>query len=160
MRPAVVCHKQRIYHGHRCSCPINPRCHRAGLPHVGCRDSAQCHHLALQPHRRPLPHFDGRRADRYCRCRDAHHAAPIPCHPLVDCLLHFIALLVCVLIAVLFISAELGFSPIHITGFLFVMSMIALVAGLLLFLYEVHLATGTVTILSTHHKTRRKKTSA
>jgi hypothetical protein len=68
------------------------------------------------------------------------------------------ALLVCLLIAVLFISAELGFSPIHITGFLFVMSMIALVAGLLLFLYEVHLATGTVAILSTHHKSRHKKT--
>ena len=67
------------------------------------------------------------------------------------------ALLVCLLIAILFISAELGFSPIHITGFLFVASMISLIAGLLLFLYEVHLATGTVGILSAHHKTRNKK---
>lgn len=69
------------------------------------------------------------------------------------------ALLVCLLIAVLFISAEFGYSATHITGFLFVLAMIALITGLLLFLYEVHLATGTITILRRHHKARTRKTA-
>jgi len=69
------------------------------------------------------------------------------------------ALLVCLVIAVMFVSTELDFSPIHAISLLFVTSMIALITGLLLFLYEIHLATGTISVLGkVHGAGSRKKT--
>lgn len=67
------------------------------------------------------------------------------------------ALLVCVIIAIMFISTELGFSPNRSIGLLFIASMVALIAGLLLFLYEVHLATGTLSVLGESYRTRKAK---
>jgi hypothetical protein len=67
------------------------------------------------------------------------------------------ALLVCMVIAVMFISTELHFAPDRIIAFLFVGAMIALIAGLLLFLYEVHLATGTLALLGKTHWVGKKK---
>lgn len=61
------------------------------------------------------------------------------------------ALLVCIVIGIMFVSAELDYTPTHTIAFLFVAAMIALVTGLLLFLYEVHLATGTLTVLGKTH---------
>lgn len=57
------------------------------------------------------------------------------------------ALLVCFLIAILFVGNEMGFSPNRSISILFVAAMVTLIAGLLLFLYEIHLASGTLTLL-------------
>jgi len=67
------------------------------------------------------------------------------------------ALLVCLVIAVMFIGTEFDFTPVHAISCLFVASMIALITGLLLFLYEVHLATGTLSILAEAHGAGRRK---
>ena len=67
------------------------------------------------------------------------------------------ALLVCVLIAVMFISTELDFAPNRIVSLLFVASMISLTLGLLLFLYEIHLATETLAVLGETHGVKRRK---
>jgi uncharacterized integral membrane protein len=61
------------------------------------------------------------------------------------------ALLICVVIAIMFVSSELNFAPSHTIAFLFVVAMGALIVGLLLFLYEVHLATGTLSVLGKTH---------
>lgn len=57
------------------------------------------------------------------------------------------ALLVCVMIGVLFVSNEFDFFPGRIISLLFVMAMASLIVGLLMFLYEIHLATGTLDVL-------------
>ena len=68
------------------------------------------------------------------------------------------ALLVCVVIAVMFVSAELNFSPNRVISMLFIAAMAALIIGLFLFLYEIHLATGTLAVLGkTHGAGTRKK---
>ncbi len=68
------------------------------------------------------------------------------------------ALLICLVIGLMFVSTELDFSPNRIISLLFVAAMIALIAGLLLFLYEIHLATGTIAVLGkTHGAGGRKK---
>jgi hypothetical protein len=56
------------------------------------------------------------------------------------------ALLVCVLIAALFIDALLGSNLRWVVGALFVLSMIALSSGIVFFLREVHAATHTLRI--------------
>jgi hypothetical protein len=56
------------------------------------------------------------------------------------------ALLVCVLIAALFIDAFVGLSLRWLVGALFVATMFALIAGILSFLREVYVATHTVKI--------------
>jgi hypothetical protein len=56
------------------------------------------------------------------------------------------ALLVCVLIAALFIDALLGTSLRWLVGALFVLAMIALSSGIVCFLREVHVATHTLRI--------------
>jgi hypothetical protein len=58
----------------------------------------------------------------------------------------FAALLVCVLIAALFIDALLGTSLRWLVGALFVLAMIALSSGIVCFLREVHVATHTLRI--------------
>jgi len=51
------------------------------------------------------------------------------------------ALLVCVVIATLFLASELGDDPSRLVGGLFVTAMLSLIAGLLCFLREIALAT-------------------
>ena len=51
------------------------------------------------------------------------------------------SLLVCVVIATLFIASELGYDPSRIVAFLFVTAMLSLICGLLCFLREIALAT-------------------
>lgn len=51
------------------------------------------------------------------------------------------ALLVCVVIATLFLGAEFGTNTSRVVGLLFVMAMASLIAGLLCFLHEIALAT-------------------
>jgi hypothetical protein len=54
------------------------------------------------------------------------------------------ALLVCVVIAALFIGAEIGRDPSWLIAALFTAAMLALVAGLVCFLREIALATGVI----------------
>lgn len=58
----------------------------------------------------------------------------------------FAALLVCVVVATLFVEALLGLPLKGVAGVLFVASMLALIAGLTWFLREVYLATHTLRI--------------
>ena len=58
----------------------------------------------------------------------------------------FSALLVCLVIAALFVEALLGLRITWLAGLLFTVSTLALVVGLAYFLREVHLATQTVRI--------------
>lgn len=51
------------------------------------------------------------------------------------------ALLVCVVIATLFLGAELALDPSRMVGLLFVTAMLSLISGLLCFLREIALAT-------------------
>jgi len=51
------------------------------------------------------------------------------------------ALLVCVVIATLFLGVEFGADPSRLVGLLFVTAMASLIAGLLCFLHEIALAT-------------------
>ena len=52
------------------------------------------------------------------------------------------ALLVCVVIATLFVAAEFGADPSRLVALLFVTAMLSLIAGLLCFLREIALATA------------------
>jgi len=54
------------------------------------------------------------------------------------------ALLICVVISALFIGVELGLDPSRAIALLFVTAMFSLIAGLLCFLREITLATGTI----------------
>jgi hypothetical protein len=51
------------------------------------------------------------------------------------------ALLICVVIATLFLASELGTDPSRLVGLLFVSAMLSLIGGLLCFLREIALAT-------------------
>jgi hypothetical protein len=52
------------------------------------------------------------------------------------------ALLVCIVIAALFVGAVTGFDPSRTVSLLFILAMIALISGLLCLLREIFLATG------------------
>jgi hypothetical protein len=54
------------------------------------------------------------------------------------------ALLVCIVIAALFIGAENGLNSSRVVSLLFITAMLALISGLLCFLREIHLSTGTI----------------
>jgi hypothetical protein len=54
------------------------------------------------------------------------------------------ALLVCIVIAALFIGSELGLDSSRVVSLLFITAMLALIIGLLCFLREIHLSTGTI----------------
>ncbi len=54
------------------------------------------------------------------------------------------ALLVCIVIAALFIGSELGMDPSGTVALLFIASMLSLTIGLLCFLREIHLATDSI----------------
>ena len=64
----------------------------------------------------------------------------------------FAALLVCMVIAALFLEVFLDAPLRWLVGVLFMGSTLALVAGLAYFLREVHLATTTVRIVSSHRR--------
>lgn len=54
------------------------------------------------------------------------------------------ALLVCTVIAVLFLGSELNINPSRAVSLLFIAAMLALIIGLLCFLREIYLSTGTI----------------
>lgn len=54
------------------------------------------------------------------------------------------ALLVCIVIAALFIGSELRLDSSRVVSMLFISAMLALIIGLLCFLREIHLSTGTI----------------
>lgn len=70
------------------------------------------------------------------------------------------ALLVCLVIAVLFVKAILGFEIKWVVGTLFISSMLTLTVGLSYFLREVHLATKTVRIVLPNRIKNEKDSAA
>jgi hypothetical protein len=54
------------------------------------------------------------------------------------------ALLVCIVIAALFLGSELRLDSSRVVPLLFITAMLALISGLLCFLREIHLSTGTI----------------
>lgn len=54
------------------------------------------------------------------------------------------ALLVCIVIAALFLGSELRLDSSRVVSMLFITAMLALIIGLLCFLREIHLSTGTI----------------
>lgn len=52
------------------------------------------------------------------------------------------ALLICIVIAALFVGSETGMDPSNAVSLLFISAMLALISGLLCFLREIFLATG------------------
>jgi Protein of unknown function (DUF2721) len=56
------------------------------------------------------------------------------------------ALFICIVIAALFVGAELGMDPSTAVSFLFISAMLTLISGLLCFLREIFLATGSSVI--------------
>lgn len=54
------------------------------------------------------------------------------------------ALLVCIVIAALFLGSELLLDSSRVVPLFFIMAMLALICGLLCFLREIHLSTGTI----------------
>jgi hypothetical protein len=54
------------------------------------------------------------------------------------------ALFVCIVIAALFTGTEMRVFPSRLVAFLFIVAMVALIAGLLCFLREIHLSTNTI----------------
>lgn len=67
------------------------------------------------------------------------------------------ALLVCFVIAVMFVATEMNFAPGRIIAFLFIASMVTLVAGLILFLCEIHVSARTLTLLGKMQAAHKKK---
>jgi hypothetical protein len=51
------------------------------------------------------------------------------------------ALLICVVIAILFLGSEMGIDPSRVVGLLFISAMVSLILGLLCFLREIAIAT-------------------
>lgn len=56
------------------------------------------------------------------------------------------ALLICIVIAALFIGSETGIDPSNAISMLFIAAMLALITGLLCFLREIALATGNIEV--------------
>ncbi len=54
------------------------------------------------------------------------------------------ALLVCIVIAALFVGSELRLDSSRVVSMLFITAMLALISALLCFLREIHLSTGTI----------------
>ncbi len=54
------------------------------------------------------------------------------------------ALFICIVIAALFVGSEAGFDPSRAVSLFFVSAMLALISGLLCFLREIYLATGSI----------------
>jgi len=56
------------------------------------------------------------------------------------------ALLVCIVIAALFVGTQVSIDPSNVVSMMFISAMLALILGLLCFLREIFLATGTITM--------------
>lgn len=56
------------------------------------------------------------------------------------------ALLICIVIAALFVGAEINLDPSNVVSLLFILAMLALISGLLCFLREIFLATGSISM--------------
>jgi Protein of unknown function (DUF2721) len=56
------------------------------------------------------------------------------------------ALFICIVIAALFVGSEIGMDPSRAVSLLFISAMLTLISGLLCFLREISLATGTIGI--------------
>lgn len=56
------------------------------------------------------------------------------------------ALLVCIVIAALFVGTQINVDPSNVVSMMFISAMLALICGLLCFLREIFLATGTITM--------------
>lgn len=54
------------------------------------------------------------------------------------------ALLICIVIAALFVGSEIGMDPSRAVSLFFISAMLALIFGLLCFLREIYLATGNI----------------
>ena len=54
------------------------------------------------------------------------------------------ALFICIVIAALFIGSEIGLDPSRVVSLLFITAMFLLIIGLLCFLREISLSTGTI----------------
>jgi hypothetical protein len=54
------------------------------------------------------------------------------------------ALLICIVIAALFVGSEIGMDPSRAVSLFFISAMLALILGLLCFLREIYLATGNI----------------
>ncbi|MES2367294.1 MAG: DUF2721 domain-containing protein [Pseudomonadota bacterium] len=54
------------------------------------------------------------------------------------------ALLICIVIAALFVGSEMNIDPSNAISILFILAMLALISGLLCFLREIFLATGLI----------------
>lgn len=57
------------------------------------------------------------------------------------------ALLICIVIAALFVGSETGMDPSRVVSLLFISAMLTLISGLLCFLREIFLATGNLGML-------------
>ncbi|GBG13106.1 uncharacterized protein NMK_0644 [Novimethylophilus kurashikiensis] len=58
------------------------------------------------------------------------------------------ALLICIVIAALFVGAQMSVDPSNAVSLLFISAMVALISGLLCFLREIFLATGSIIVQS------------
>jgi len=87
---------------------------------------------------------DGERAEARLEFSNLSHRAKFTSWAINLCALS--ALLVCTLIAALFIDALVGSNLRWLVGTLFILSMIALSSGIVCFLREVHVATHTLRI--------------
>ena len=96
----------------------------------------------------PLQHAGLSRRSLYRRSQFAHWA-------IGTCT--FSALLTCLVIGLMFVGTELHFSPDRAISLMFVASMVSLIAGLLLFLAEVRLATGMLLPIQKASKTGGKE---
>jgi hypothetical protein len=56
------------------------------------------------------------------------------------------ALLICIVIAALFIGSEIGMDPSRVVSLFFISAMLALISGLICFLREIYLATSNSTL--------------
>ena len=54
------------------------------------------------------------------------------------------ALLICIVVAALFIGSEMALDPSRVVSLLFIVAMLSLIIGLLCFLREIHLSTGAI----------------
>jgi len=59
------------------------------------------------------------------------------------------ALLICIVIAALFVGSEIGMDPSRAVSLLFILAMLSLISGLLCFLREIHLSKGHIGIRKT-----------
>ncbi|MDA8416692.1 MAG: DUF2721 domain-containing protein [Betaproteobacteria bacterium] len=93
--------------------------------------------LDIEPKDRRLPSQDSEMRILHRRSRWIHWSITL-------CTL--CALLICIVIAALFVGSESGHDPSRIIAILFIVAMLMLIAGLCCFLREIALATGVISL--------------